>query len=78
MCFFSSRWCIDRCHDTDGGVKQLQVYVVLHLSSPACPGYRHYGDADESAADVGVQRDDITKVRLHQRALRIGEEGAQK
>lgn len=66
----SSRRSVDRHHDADGGVERFQVHVVLHLGPTTRPGHRHYGDADEGAADVGVQSDDITQVRLHQRALK--------
>lgn len=63
--------CIDGRQDTERGVENLQIDLILYLGAPAGPRYCYYGDADEIPGDVGVEGDCITQMGLHHGTLRI-------
>lgn len=63
---------VDRSHDAERGVENLQVHFILNLCTPAGSRYRHYGNADEVPRDVRVQSDDVAQVGLDHRTLRSG------
>lgn len=64
-------WCINGSHDAERGVENLEVNFILHLSAPAGPRYRHYGDTNQVSRDVRVEGDDIAQMGLNHCTLKI-------
>lgn len=61
---------VDRSHDAECGVENLQIHFIFNLRAPAGSRDRHYGDADQVSRDVGVERDHVAQVGLDHRALK--------
>lgn len=61
---------VDRSHDAERGVENLQIHLIFNLRAPAGSRDRHYGDADQVPRDVGVECDHVAQVGLDHRTLK--------